>query len=53
MSRTRAEASEKAQIESKLNSKLSIGKIERVGQLYALVVAQNRGKTPTEIQNAL
>ena len=33
--------------------KLSAGKIERVGQLYALVVAQNRGKTPTEIQTAL
>ena len=34
-------------------SKLSIGKIQRVGQLYALVVAQNRGRTPAEIQSAL
>ena len=34
-------------------SKLSVGKIERVGQLYALVVSQNRGKTPSEIQSAL
>ena len=33
--------------------KISAGKVERVGQLYALVVAQNRGKTPSEIQNAL
>ena len=28
-------------------------KVERVGQLYALVVVQNRGKTPNEIQLAL
>ena len=34
-------------------SKLAAGKIERVGQLYALVVSQNRGKTPAEIQKAL
>ena len=34
-------------------SKLAAGKIERVGQLYALVVAQNRGNTPAEIQKAL
>ena len=38
---------------SDLFCKLSVGKMERVGQLYALVVAQNRGKTPNEIQNAL
>ena len=38
---------------SNLFGKLSVGKIERVGKLYALVVAQNRGKTPTEIQSAL
>ena len=28
-------------------------KTERVGHLYALVIVQNRGKTPTEIQHAL
>ena len=33
--------------------KLAAGKVECVGQLYALVVVQNRGKTPSEIQNAL
>ena len=33
--------------------KLSAGKIERVGQLYALVVTQNRGNSPNEIQSAL
>ena len=33
--------------------KISAGKVERVGQLYALVVAQNRGKTPAEIHDAL
>ena len=32
--------------------KLSASKIERVGQLYALVT-QNRGKTPAQIQSAL
>ena len=37
---------------SDLFCKLSVGKIERVVQLYALVVAQNRGKTSNEIQNA-
>ena len=34
-------------------SKISAGKTERVGQLYALVIAQNRGRTPAEIHNAL
>ena len=38
---------------SKVFPKLSAGKVERVGQLYALVVAQNRGKTPAEIHHAL
>ena len=38
---------------SRVFPKLSAGKVERVGQLYALVVAQNRGKTPAEIHNAL
>ena len=45
----------KKHLKKKSNSycKLSVGKFERVGQLYALVVAQNRGKTPYEIQSAL
>ena len=34
-------------------SKLAAGKVERVGQLYALVVCQNRGKSPSVIQKAL
>ena len=34
-------------------SKLSAGNVERVGQLYALVVSQNRGKSPSVIQKAL
>ena len=34
-------------------SKLAAGKVERVGQLYALVVCQNRGKSPSDIQKAL
>ena len=34
-------------------SKLTAGKVERVGQLYALVVSQNRGKSPSEIHKAL
>ena len=34
-------------------SKISAVKVERVGQLYALVVSQNRGKTPEQIQAAL
>ena len=34
-------------------SKLSPTKVERVGQLFALVVVQNRGKSPTEIQSSL
>ena len=38
---------------SNLYSKLSVSKVERVGQLFALVVTQNRGKTPSEIQKAL
>ena len=51
---TRAETYQKA-LEEKIYQVLQIisGKVERVGQLYALVVAQNRGKTPSEIQNAL
>ena len=34
-------------------SKLAAGKVERVGQLYALVVCQNRGKSPSVIRKAL
>ena len=34
-------------------SKLAADKVERVGQLYALVVSQNRSKTPAQIQKAL
>ena len=33
--------------------KLSPAKVERVDQLFALVVVQNRGKSPTDIQAAL
>ena len=45
----------KKHLKKKSNSfpKLAAGKIERVGQLYALVVSQNRGKTPAQIQKAL
>ena len=45
----------KKHLKNKSNSfsKISAGKVERIGQLYALVVAQNRGKTPEEIQTAL
>ena len=34
-------------------SKMSPTKVERVGQLFALVVVQNRGRSPTEIQSSL
>ena len=54
MSRARSEASQKhLKKKSNLYSKLSVSKVERVGQLFALVVTQNRGKTPSEIQKAL
>ena len=45
----------KKHLKKKSNSfpKLAAGKTERVGQLYALVVYQNRGKTPAQIQKAL
>ena len=33
--------------------KISASKVERVGQLYALVVSQNKGKTSEQIQTAL
>ena len=34
-------------------AKLPLAKVERVSQLFALVVVQNRGRSPTEIQTAL
>ena len=36
-----------------LCSAIPKSKVERIGQLYALVVVQNRGKSPDEIKNAL
>ena len=45
----------KQHLKTKSNAfpKISALKVERVGQLYALVVVQNRGKTPLEIHTAL
>ena len=38
---------------SNSNSKLAAGKVERVSQLYALVVCKNRGKSPSVFRKAL
>ena len=38
---------------SKTLPKISMSKVERIGQLYALVVVQNRGRTPENIRAAL
>ena len=43
----------KASTKKLVSRPLQASKVERVGHLYALVVVQNRGRTPTEIHKAL
>ena len=43
----------KASTNELISGPLHASKVERVGHLYALVVVQNRGKTPLQIHNAL
>ena len=54
MSWTRSKAAQEASEEEiqKL-PKLAASKVERVGQLFALVVVRNRGRSPSEILLAL
>ena len=54
MPRARSEGTQKTSVQkSKTLPAIPKSKVERIGQMYALVIVQNRGKTPDDICQAL